>query len=124
VPLAMAEWRAEYCHSELLAADGSLRLEQAALGRGLYAPLWIDLDPRRGRSPLTWRRLTVGENLQPVKRDAAVAYRIQPGRDQFVIYRALTKPGNRSFLGYNALTSFFCGRFLPTGETKEIVNIE
>jgi len=122
-PPALAEWRAEFCHAELTTHGHRVLLEQAALGRGLYAPLWLDLDPARVRRPLTWRRLTVGENLAIVPRDVAVAYRIQAGRQQWLIYRSLAPAGNRSFLGYNTLSSFACLRLSAGAKTEEIIDI-
>jgi hypothetical protein len=124
LPLALAEWRAEYCHAELAALDGQLRLAQAAAGRNLYAPLWIDLDPARLRRPATWRRLTVGENLAIVPRDVAVGYRIQVGDEQWLIYQSLDRIGNRSVLGVNTVSSFACLRFFTSGKTEEIVAME
>jgi hypothetical protein len=124
VPPALAEWRVEYCHAELSSGEGRLTLQQAAHGRNLYAPLWIDLDPGRRRRPLTWRRLSVGENLAIVPRDVAVGYRIQAGREQWLVYRSLAPVGNRSVLGHNTYADFVCARFMPTGEAKEILAIE
>ena len=124
VPLALPEWRAEFCHAELACDGGHLKLEQKALGRRLYAPLWIDLDSGRLRRPLTWRRITVAENLAAVARDVATAFRIQVGGEQWVVYRSLAKCGNRSFLGHNSLYEFVCHRFLPTGDPETIVEIE
>jgi hypothetical protein len=124
VPPALVEWRSEFCHAELAEISVSLTLRQAALGHNLYAPLWLDLDPRRLRRPLTWRRLTVAENLAVVPRDVAAAYRIQAGRDQWVIYRSLAPPKNRSVLGYNTLSSFVCLRVLAGAKTEEILEIE
>jgi hypothetical protein len=124
VPPALAEWRSEFCHADLAASTGTLTLEQASLGQNLYAPLWIDLDPRRLRRPLTWRRLTVAENLAIVPRDVATAYRIQSGREQWLVYRSLARAGNRSVLGHNTLASFICSRIRASGETEEILAIE
>jgi len=124
VPLALAEWRSEFCHAELAASGGNLMLQQAALGHNLYAPLWLDLDPRRLHRPLTWRRLTVAENLAVVPRDVAAAYRIQAGRQQWIIYRSLTPPKNRSVLGYNTFAAFACLRLLAGAKTEEILEIE
>jgi len=124
VPLALPEWRSEFRHAELSADNGNLKLDQAALGQSLYAPLWIDLDPKRLKRPLTWRRLTVAENLAIVSRDVAAAYRIQAGRDQWLIYRSLAPGANRSVLGLNTLSSFVAARILPTGLTDEILAIE
>jgi hypothetical protein len=124
VPPALPEWRSEFRHAELSADKGNLKLEQGALGRSLYAPLWIDLDPKRLRRPLTWRRLTVAENLNIVSRDVAAAYRIQAGREQWLIYHSLAPAANRSVLGLNTLSSFVAARILPNGLTDEILAIE
>jgi hypothetical protein len=123
-PIALSEWRAEFCHSELTTANGHLKLQQAAQGRSLFAPLWIDLDPRRLKRPLTWRRLSVGENLAIVQRDVAAGYRIQAGREQWLIYRSLTPFGNRSILGHNTTYSFVCGRIKKDGAVEEVLAIE
>jgi hypothetical protein len=124
LPLALSEWRAEFCHAELTAGGDRLELAQAALGRSLYSPLWIDLDPRRRKQPITWRRLTVGENLAVVQRDVAAGYRVQAGRQQWLIYRSLTPFGNRSVLGHNTAYSFVCGRIKKDGGFDPIVEIE
>jgi len=125
VPLALPEWRAERCHSDLAAgADGTLVLMQAAQGRALYAPLWIDLDPQRARQPLTWRRLTVAENLQVLQRDAAVGYRVQIGRGHWLTYRTLAPRGNRTVLGQNYSADFVCCRLLKDGTTDGIIEIQ
>ena len=124
VPPALPEWRSEFRHAELSANNGNLTLDQAALGRSLYSPLWIDLDQKRLQRPLTWRRLTVAENLDIVGRDVAAAYRVQAGRDQWLIYRSLAPAANRSVLGLNTLSSFVAARILSTGLTQEIVEIE
>lgn len=124
VPLALPEWRAEFGHAELSAHDGRLSLNQKALGRNLYAPLWIDLDSRRLKRPLTWRRITVAENLAIVPREVAAAYRVQVGGKQWLLYRSLAQRGNRTFLGHNTLCSFACRRLLAGGATEDLVEIE
>lgn len=124
IPLALPEWRAEFCHAGLTADGGQLKLEQKALGRNVYAPLWIDLDSRRLRRPLTWRRITVAENLAAVTRDVATGFRVQAGIEQWVVYRSLSTCGNRSLLGHNTLYEFICHRFLRSGLTEPIVEIE
>ncbi len=125
VPLALPEWRTERAHSELAAGgDGSLELAQAAQGDALFAPLWIDLDPRRARQPLTWRRLTVAENLQNVPRDAAVGYRVQIGRGHWLVYRTLAPRGNRTVLGQNYSAEFVCSRLEKSGSAEPIIEIQ
>jgi hypothetical protein len=124
VPAALAEWRAEFCHGELRTEGGLLKLQQRSAGPRLCAPLWIDLDPARQRRPLTWRRLTVTENLQIVPRQVAAGWRIQAGSEQWLVYRSLAPVGNRSVLGHNTYASFVCSRFLASGKTQAIVEIE
>lgn len=121
---ALPEWRSEFSHSQLAESDNCLTLEQAAVGRSLFLPLWIDLDPARARKPITWRKLTVAENLQIVPRDVAVAYRVHVGTQQWLFYRSLAPRGNRTFLGENFSSDFTCLRFLPKGEGEEILSIE
>jgi hypothetical protein len=122
--LALPEWRSEFCHGNLHADPQHLVLQQAAEGLNLYAPLLIDLDPARERHELTWRRLTVAENLRTVSRDEAVGYRVQIGREQWLIYRTLAPRGNRSVLGINTVADFVLSRFLKSGTTEPLIVIE
>jgi hypothetical protein len=125
LPLALPEWRAERCHADLTCgSDNTLVLMQAAQGHALYAPLWIDLAPARARQPLTWRRLAVGENLKTVPRDRAVGYRVQFGRQNWLLYRTLAPRGNRTVLGQNYSSEFVCCRMLKSGKTESIIEIE
>ena len=52
VPLALPEWREGASDGELSGKSG-LQLQQAAQGRRMFAPLWIDLDRRRIARRLT-----------------------------------------------------------------------
>jgi hypothetical protein len=97
---------------------------QAAEGRALLAPLWIDLDPRRIRQPLTWRRLTVAENLHNVARDVAVGYRVQIGGGHWLVYRTLAPRANRTVLGQNFSAEFVCCRLKKTGAAETIIEIQ
>ena len=96
--------------------------------RTLFAPLWIDLSVKRARKldrdPLTWRQLTVAEQRHILPRDVAVGYRMQCGPRQWVAYRSLAAPANRTFLGINLSTEFFVGQFDTDGETESIIEIE
>jgi hypothetical protein len=124
LPLALPEWRAEPRGGSLDVSGGALELRQSVFGRRLFAPLWIDLAPRRAHEAVTWRQLTIAEQRQNQPRDVAVGYRVQFGRRQWVIYRSLTRPANRTLLGQNLSTEFFLGRFKRDGESKTILEIE
>ncbi len=125
LPLALPEWRAERGHSEMTHDDaGVLQLSMSAQGAALYAPLLIDLDSSRTRQPLTWRRLTVAENLQIVRRDEAVGYRAQLGIQNWLIYRTLAPRGNRTVLGQNYACDFVLSRMQRTGETEVIIEVQ
>jgi hypothetical protein len=103
-------------------------LKQSVEGNCVFAPLWLDLSAERarqhGKNPSTWRQLTVAEQRQILPRDAAVAYRVQSGKRQWVVYRSLAAPANRTFLGVNLSSEFFVGRFQSDGETESIIEIE
>ena len=120
---ALPEWRSEHSHGELRADDHQLMLNAAAAGSNLYCPLWIDLDARRLARPLTWRRLSVAENRDLVRRDVAAASRIQAGRQQWLVYRSLSAPANRTVMGYNTLQSFVVARIDAGAAVKEIFDL-
>jgi len=59
-----------------------------------------------------------------VPRDRAVGYRVQFGRQNWLIYRTLDPRGNRTVLGQNFSSEFVCCRMLKTGKTESIIEIE
>jgi hypothetical protein len=124
MPLALPEWRIDPRGGELAAGEVALELSQSGTGRSLYAPLWIDLEPGRHQKSFTWRQLTVAEERQSVPRDAAVGYRVQFGKQQWVIYRSLTPARNRTLLGHNLSSEFLIARFGRDGSVKALVEVE
>lgn len=124
VPLAFPEWHAEYASGALTTDNGKLQLALQSAGPNLYAPLWIDLKGPRLPIPLTWRRLTVAEQLEIQPRDVAVGYRMASGTLQWLIYRSLVPHGNRTVLGKNYATEFVCTRFLDDGKTSDIFQVQ
>jgi hypothetical protein len=82
------------------------------------------LEPKRHARPFTWRQLTVAEQRQNVSPDAAVGFRVQFGEEQWLIYRSLTKPRNRTVLGHNLATDFLIARFGRDGSVKSLVEVE
>lgn len=121
LPLALPEWQAGH-HFGSLSEDGVLK--QSTRGDALYAPMLIDLNPKRVRKQLTWRQLTVAERLQIVGADVAVAYRVQMGKEQWLIYRSLAPKANRTFLGQNHSTEFLFARFSTDGDIENLVEVE
>jgi len=124
LPLALNEWRSDPRGGSLGEQGSRLTLSQEAYGRALCCPLFFDLDRKRSRRERTWRQLTVGESLEVVPRDVAVAFRVQTANEQWLFYRSLGPTGNRTFLGQNIAGEFSAGRFLNSGKYKEWIEIE
>ena len=124
MPLALPEWRAEEHDGDLKMTAEGLELRQTTAGQRLFAPLFIDLDRRRFRRRMTWRRLTVAEWLKPVPAETAVGYRVAIGDRQWLIYRSLAASRNRTLLGHNLATESLIARFGKDGEVTSIVEIE
>jgi hypothetical protein len=125
LPLALSEWRSERRLGKLSITDRGLELRQVGAGPCLFAPLLIDLKPKRFGKPLTWRQLTVGEQRQIVPPREAVGYRVQIGSKQWLIYRSLARLATRSVLGQNLANEFYVGRFVAdTGEAEMLLEIE
>lgn len=123
MPLALREWRADPRGGTLSEHEGRLTLTQEANGSAICCPLFIDLNSKRSGKERTWRQLTIGDMLEVVPSDVAVGYRIQSGDDQWLIYRSLGQPGNRTLLGHNIAGEFCAGRFVE-GKFKEWIEIE
>jgi len=125
LPLALPEWRIDPRVGQLDASKGQLQLTQQLSGRHLACPLLIDLNKSRANKQCTWRQLTVAQSLEVQPHDVAVGYRAQCGKDQWLIYRSLDKPANRSVLGQNLSLECLVARFLaPSGEVDELLEIE
>ena len=121
IPASLSEWCSANSTDRLRGEPARLEISRRA--SALYAPLFIDLDSSRPSKALTWRTLTVAESLHRCSADVAVAYRIQIGKKQWVIYRSLAKTGNRTFLGVNTVSEFIVARFNPNGEIEPIIDV-
>ncbi|MDR0326929.1 MAG: hypothetical protein LBI05_01395 [Planctomycetaceae bacterium] len=128
LPLALPEWQnapqTNRGNGTLIATEGTLILRQETIGTSLFAPLFFDLDADRLGKRYTWRQLSVGENLQRVREDQAVGYRIQLGQEQFLLYRSLTPPANRTVLGHNLIDDFCFARFDPETGVDPLIAVE
>jgi len=124
LPLALPEWRCDARAGELRQSSQGLELLQASHGRRMFAPLLLDLDPRRMARTPTWRQLTVAESLEIQPADVAVGYRVMVGDRQWLLYRSLGKKGNRTLLGHNLSTETLVARFDDEGEVEPILEIQ
>jgi hypothetical protein len=125
LPLGLPEWKCDPRPlGALTCSDRGLQLEMTVRGRAVFAPLLVDLCAKRIGRPLTWRHLTVAESLQIQPPDVAVGYRVQLGREQWLLYRSLAPRGNRTLLGHNLSSDLLIGRFLDDGEVEPLVEVE
>ena len=123
-PLALPEWRSDRRGGELTTSNGVVQLQQAAETCSLYAPLWVDLDPQRHSRSFTWRQLAVAEERRNVPPDTAVGYRVQFGKEQWLIYRSLAPARNRTVMGHNLVSEFLIARFGRDGSVKSLIEVE
>lgn len=124
LPVAMPEWRVQHAHGRLEATESSIAMEYELPSTRLYQAVLIDLDSRRSLKPISWSPLTVGENMQRVPIDKAMAVRVQLNREQFLLYRSLTAPASRTFVGQNVYADFYWGRLQQDGMAESLIMIE
>jgi hypothetical protein len=125
IPPLCGEWRTDRRGGELGCTEGELQLANAApQARALYLPLVVVYDRKRAKRECTWRRLTVGEDLQLVTADKAAGFRIQIGQEHWLGYRSLTERANRTLFGVNLQTNFLLSRFTTEGESEPLVEID
>ncbi|MBL9080701.1 MAG: hypothetical protein JNK76_02790 [Planctomycetales bacterium] len=125
IPPLCGEWRTDRRGGELGCTEGELQLTATLpQARALYLPLVVVYDRKRAKRECTWRRLTVGEDLQLVAADKAAGFRIQIGDEHWLGYRSLTERANRTVFGVNLQTNFLLSRFTTEGESEPLVEID
>ena len=124
LPLALPEWRTATAAGTLEEDGDVLRLRGEGQGGRYSFPVWFDLDPDRSELPLTWRPLSVADQRQNLKAHEAVGFRVQVGLEQWLLYRALDTPRNRTLLGCNVACEFLVGRLRRSGEVSRTLEIE
>jgi hypothetical protein len=124
VPLALPEWRQGTRQGTLRLREVGLELAHKASAPALFAPLILDLDPRRFEQAVTWRQLTVAEQLNIQPPHVAAAYRLQRGKKNWLFYRSLAPQANRTVLGHNLCSELLCARFDRHGHVTSLVEIE
>lgn len=123
LPLSLPEWKTAG-RGGFTVAPAGLTLEQSAAGGRCYAPLWLDFDARRQGRPLTWRQLTVADTRRNLPPHQATGFRVQEGREQWLVYRALDMPRNRTLLGCNVSCEFLLGRIGRSGVVDRLIEIQ
>ena len=124
LPLHLPEWRRSLAPGRFEVIGDQLHATAETNKARCFAPVLISLCNRHAKKPFTWRQLTVAENLDIVSRDVAAAYRIQIGKDQWLIYRTLAAAARRTALGMHTLSDFFAGRFDNDGDLDTLVEVE
>lgn len=129
MPLALPEWKKSPVRhacpqsATLHATRDALQFKWQNDGTTIFLPLFFDLQQTRLKSPYTWRRLTVGEQLKSVSPNQASGFRVQCGDEQFLIYRAHDKDKNRTVLGHNLISELLLASFDPTEGVSVITEI-
>lgn len=124
IPITMPEWKVERSTSAVSLNAEEMKLQMESNGSHAYFPVFMDLDPKRCRKPLTWRRLTVAEKLVIQGEDVACGYRIQVGDQQWLVYRSLAEKTSRTVLGQNLSIEFYVGALEADGTCAEIISID
>ena len=122
LPLALPEWKTAGRGGFAVTPEG-LALDHHAAGSRCYSPLWLDLEPARQGRPLTWRQLTVADTRQNLPPHQAIGFRVQEGLEQWLVYRTLDEPRNRTVLGCNISCGFLMGRIGRTGAVDRDIEI-
>lgn len=124
VPLASGEWRRQPSPHQLSVEDGWICMQHQAESQNVYAPLAMAIRREHLNVPLTWRSLTIAENLHLVSPDVAVGYRLQLDRSQWIFYRSLGTAVPRTLLGCHTAADFCACTFdYKTGNTDSLIEV-
>lgn len=119
LPLSASEWRNGGTQT-VVGKTNDGRLSIVSRGRRqLYVPLWFDFTRPRFRKKRTWRQLTVAEDLNVVGPDTAASFRVQIGKEQWILYRSMSAPKPRTFFGKQMIADFYVARFDASAESFE-----
>ena len=124
VPLASNEWQRQFSPHQLSLEEGLLCVEHRAQAKSLYAPLVLAIRREHLDAPITWRPLTIVENLQLQPPDVAVGYRLQLDRLQWIFYRSLAQARPRTLLGCHTAADFCACTFdYRTGNAESLLEV-
>jgi hypothetical protein len=111
MPIGFSEWKRGLKSGGLSAKSKTLVMETPSDKDRFYAPLVVALKGAAKTPVYTWRQLTLAQDLKIVAGDAAQGFRVQIGKDQWVIYRSLTPCIRRTLMGLHLNTEFYAARF-------------
>lgn len=105
---------------------GRLVLTSHESGRRALAPVLFSTDAKRNQREPFWRLLTISELHRVVRPDVARAYRVgwSGQTSSLVIYRSLSAPARRAFLGYQTSARLLIGTFDRKGQMEPIVQLD
>lgn len=124
LPISAPEWRSGPSTIELEFGERSIDLSFQGRVKKAYVPLFFDLEPRRYKKPYTWRQLTVARERTVISNEEAVGFRVQSGKDQWLVYRSLAPVHPRTVLGEHINSEFYMGQFFAEGECIELISVE
>ncbi len=119
MPIGLPEWRRGTKTGNLAGSGQQLTLEVSTEQRCTYGPLLVALRSLSKKPVYTWRPLTIAQDLANVSADIARGYRVQIGRDQWLIYRSLAACKRRTLMGLHLNTEYYAARFLTDDGTFE-----
>lgn len=124
IPISLSEWSIGRSMGNVAINDGNFSFQTMVTGDNVYCPFFVDLKPSRCRKPLTWRQLTVAEQLKIVPSSVATGYRVQIGKQQWLIYRSFLENSSRTVLGQNLAVEFYVGTFNSNGTSDELISVD
>ena len=124
LPLALPEWKTQCsANQSFQTANGALEYACESAEGGLFAPIFCVFDTCRKSSVLTWRPLTVGEEMRQISPARANGFRVQIAESQWLIYQSLTnRAAKRTLMGHhlNDLETFLVAKFTDEGEVEAL----
>lgn len=114
----------EFDENKICGSDQSIQMLLSGKGTSVFAPVIIDYDTSRIKKPATVRRLTVAEKGVPVSEEKALGFRVQLGKDQYIIYQSLGGNEVRTVIGLHLLSDFVLAKFDKETGPHSLIDIE
>lgn len=124
IPLAGGEWKSPRLAARFETTSAGLTLRQTYHGRHLFAPLFVDLKPRRSLRPHTWRSVTVARNRASQPSDVAVGYRVRSGNGQWLFFRSFGDTNPFSVFSKHLACDFYVGRIEADHSITDLIQFK